>query len=112
MNRFDLVKKELYEKAKTAENYSPSTLVISVEQVDEMISNMDKGWSKYMQERKKIAKQHPDYKEGRPRTYSDEQLTNALKMLENHSLRQVEKLTKISRSTLCRAKRKLNMETY
>lgn len=57
------------------------------------------------QEGKTIAKQNPDFKEGRPKKYSKNQVEHALELLENHSYKQVEDLTGISKSTLIRAKR-------
>lgn len=58
------------------------------------------------QEGKAIAKQRTDYVEGRPKKYSRQQIAHALELLENHSYKQVEQLTGISKSTLIRAKRK------
>lgn len=58
------------------------------------------------QEGKAIAKQDPDFREGRPRKYSRKQIEHALKLKETHTYRQVEELTGISKSTLIRAKRK------
>lgn len=57
------------------------------------------------QEGKSIAKQNPDFREGRPPKYKKAQVEHALKLLENHSYKQVEDLTGISKSTLIRAKR-------
>ena len=57
-------------------------------------------------EGKAIAKQNPDFKEGRPKKYSKKQVAHALELLENHSYKQVEDLTGISKSTLIRAKKK------
>lgn len=57
---------------------------------------------------KAIAKQNPDFKEGRPKTYTSKQIQHALSLLETHSYKQVEQLTGISKSTLIRAKGKLN----
>lgn len=57
------------------------------------------------QEGKAIAKQNPDFKEGRPKKYSKKQVEHALELLESHSYKQVEDLTGISKSTLIRAKR-------
>jgi DNA invertase Pin-like site-specific DNA recombinase len=58
------------------------------------------------QEGKAIAKQDPNFKEGRPRIYGKEQIDHALKLKETHTYKQVEKKTGISKSTLIRAKRK------
>ena len=58
-------------------------------------------------EGKAIAKQNPDFREGRPKKYKKAQIEHALELLENNSYAQVEQLTGISKSTLIRAKRKL-----
>lgn len=57
-------------------------------------------------EGKAIAKQKPDFREGRPPLYKKKQVEHALDMLADHSYKQVEELTGISKSTLIRAKRK------
>lgn len=57
------------------------------------------------QEGKAIAKQKPDFKEGRPKKFSKKHIENALELLETHSYKQVEEKTGISKSTLIRAKR-------
>lgn len=57
-------------------------------------------------EGKAIARQNADYREGRPNKYTKKQLEHAYKLLETHSYTQVEELTKISKSTLIRYKRK------
>jgi DNA invertase Pin-like site-specific DNA recombinase len=62
------------------------------------------------QEGKAIAKQKPDFKEGRPKKYSKKHIENALQLLETHSYRQVEEKTGISKSTLIRAKKRLENE--
>jgi DNA invertase Pin-like site-specific DNA recombinase len=58
------------------------------------------------QEGKAIAKQRDDFREGRPNKFSKKQIELALELLENHSYTQVEEMTKISKSTLIRARRK------
>lgn len=60
------------------------------------------------QEGKEIAKQRDDFREGRPNKYSKKQIDHALDLLHYHSYKQVEDKTGISKSTLIRAKRKLN----
>jgi len=57
------------------------------------------------QEGKAIAKQRPDFREGRPRKYSKKQIEHALKLKETMSYKQVEEITGISKSTLIRARR-------
>lgn len=54
---------------------------------------------------KAIAKQKPDFREGRPKLYTPKQLDHALGLLETNSYNQVSAMTGISRSTLLRAKR-------
>ena len=56
-------------------------------------------------EGKAIAKQAPDFREGRPRTYNNKQIAHALELLETKTYKEVEQLTGISKSTLIRAKR-------
>ena len=58
------------------------------------------------QEGKAVAKQNPNFREGRPPKYTKDQIEHALELLENESYTQVEKKTGISRSTLIRAKRR------
>lgn len=58
------------------------------------------------QEGKAIARQKPDFKEGRPKLYNKQQIALALELLNDHSYTQVENMTGISVSTLLRAKRK------
>lgn len=54
------------------------------------------------QEGKAIARQDPDFQEGRPKKYSSRDLDAAMLMLENHTYRETEQLTGISKSTLWR----------
>lgn len=58
------------------------------------------------QEGKAIAKQNPDFKEGRPKKFSKAQVSHAVELLDEYSYKQVEQMTGISKSTLIRAKRK------
>ena len=64
------------------------------------------------QEGKTIAKQDPNYREGRPKVYKRDQINHAMKLLleEHHTYRQVEAMTGISKSTLIRAKRQKDLE--
>lgn len=57
-------------------------------------------------EGKAIARQNPDFREGRPHKYNRTQINHAMELLENYSYKQVEQMTGISKSTLIRAKRK------
>ncbi|MEH7144750.1 recombinase family protein [Priestia megaterium] len=58
------------------------------------------------QEGKAIARQREDFREGRPNKFSKKQVEHALGLLEDHSYKQVEEITGISKSTLIRAKKK------
>lgn len=55
---------------------------------------------------KAIAKQHPDFREGRPHKFSKQQIDHALSLLDTHSYKQVSEMTGISVSTLVRAVRR------
>ena len=63
------------------------------------------------QEGKELAKLNPNFKEGRPKKFSREQIKLALQLLAAHSYKQVEEMTGISISTLKRAKRAYIAET-
>jgi len=55
------------------------------------------------------ARQNPNFKDGRPKKYSAEQIEHALYLLDiGKSYKQIHELTGISKSTLIRAKRKVN----
>ena len=55
---------------------------------------------------KEIARTRNGYKEGRPKKFTKEQLDHAIELLKVNSYKQVEKMTKISESTLVREVRK------
>ena len=58
------------------------------------------------QEGKAIARQNPEFREGRPKKYSKAQISNAIELLDTYSYKQVEAMTGISKSTLMREKGK------
>lgn len=60
------------------------------------------------QEGKAIAKLRPGYREGRPKKYNQQKIEHAIDLLKNHSYKDVEILTGISKSTLVRARRNNN----
>ena len=65
------------------------------------------------QEGKNAAKRNnPDFKDGRPCKFSDEQMELALELLEKHSYKEVSNMTGISKSTLQRAKNKRMMAYF
>ena len=57
------------------------------------------------QEGKAVARQRPDFREGRPPVYGKMQKEHALELLKTHSYGQVERMTGISKSTMVRYKR-------
>lgn len=58
---------------------------------------------------KAIAKTKEGFTEGRPKEYTQEQLDHAIGLLESNSYTQVERMTKISKSTLIREKKRLKL---
>lgn len=60
------------------------------------------------QEGKAIARTKNGYKEGRPRKFTEEQIRHALGLLEQYSYKEVEKMTRISKSTLIREVKRIN----
>lgn len=57
------------------------------------------------QEGKAVARQRPDFRDGRPKKFSKTQINHALELLQSFSYKQVEAMTGISVSTLVRANR-------
>ena len=55
------------------------------------------------QEGKMLAKQDPNFREGRPKKFSKKQIEHAIKLKETYTYKQVEELTGISKPTLYRA---------
>ena len=60
------------------------------------------------QEGKAIARQNPNFRDGRPKKFSRAQINHALELLQSHSYKQVAAMTGISRATLGRAKAQQN----
>jgi DNA invertase Pin-like site-specific DNA recombinase len=57
---------------------------------------------------KAVARQNPNFRDGRPKKFTQEQITLALELLESgKTYREVERMTGISKSTLVRAKRQM-----
>lgn len=54
---------------------------------------------------KMMARQNPDFRDGRPKKFKRKQIEHALELLETHTYKQVEDKLGISKSTLIRAKR-------
>jgi len=57
------------------------------------------------QEGKAVAKTKAGFREGRPKGYTPEQIRHALELLDKHTYAEVVRMTRISKSTLIRAKR-------
>ena len=55
-------------------------------------------------EGKIVARQNPDFRDGRPKKFSSTQINHALELLKTHSYKQVSAMTGISNTTLIRAK--------
>lgn len=60
---------------------------------------------------KELARQDPNFVEGRPKVYKRKQIDHALSLLENHTYKQVTELTGISKSILIRAKNRKLLES-
>jgi len=56
---------------------------------------------------KAIAKNNPNFREGRPNKFGKEQINLAMHLLDSHTYKEVESMTGISKSTLIRAKNNL-----
>lgn len=64
------------------------------------------------EEGKEIARLNPDFREGRPKKFKRKQIEHALKLLEEHTYKEVSEITGISVSTLIRAKAKNKEHLY
>ncbi len=60
------------------------------------------------QEGKAVARQKPDFRDGRPKKFKNGQIEHALGLLNSYSYNQVAEMTGISKSTLIRAKREIS----
>lgn len=80
-------------------NFFLTTLLAVAELERSMISERT-------QSGKEIAKTKPGFKDGRPPKFTEYQIENAVKLLEDNSYNQVSTMTGISTATLIRAKRK------
>lgn len=61
-------------------------------------------------EGREIARRDPSYREGRPKKFNNKQMAHALELLNTRTYRQVCDMTGISKSTLIRAKRKIQLQ--
>jgi DNA invertase Pin-like site-specific DNA recombinase len=107
--------KELTDKGITITIAETGT--IDQSSIGELIINMIESFMAFEKHRviettqagKKKAKENPDFKEGRPKKYSDDELQRALELLKQYSYKSVEEITGISVSTLTREKKKSKM---
>ncbi len=60
------------------------------------------------QEGKAVARQKPDFRDGRPKKFKNGQIEHAIGLLNSYSYNQVAEMTGISKSTLIRAKREIS----
>lgn len=63
------------------------------------------------QEGKALAKKRSDYREGRPRKHSKQQVEHALNLLATHTYKQVESMTGMNKRTLMRRKSELKVRS-
>ena len=61
-------------------------------------------------EGKAIARQNPNFRDGRPKKFTRVQIDHALELLQTHSYKQVSAMTGISRATLGRARARQKAE--
>ena len=59
------------------------------------------------QEGKAIARQNTDFREGRPKKFSKAQVSHALELLNEYTYKQVNQMTRTSKSSLIRARKKI-----
>jgi len=62
-------------------------------------------------EGKIVARQNPDFRDGRPKKFSSTQINHALELLKTHSYKQVSAMTGISTTTLIRARAVQKLKT-
>lgn len=63
-----------------------------------------------MAEGKAVARQKPDFREGRPKSYTTKKMNHAMELLQDNSYKQVSDITGISVSTLARESRRRKAE--
>lgn len=64
------------------------------------------------QEGKAVAKQRPDFKEGRPRKHTKQQIIHAIELLKTHTYKEVESMTGIKKRTLINRKNELEAKQF
>lgn len=119
ITKLDRIARSLIQGIQLLENLSGRGIIINVLNVGvidnsptgRLIRNIMLSFSEFehdmivqrTQEGKAIAKQNPNFREGRPKKFSRTQVNHAMELLQNYSYKQVEAMTGISVSTLVRA---------
>ena len=119
ITKLDRIARSLIQGVQLLENLSGRGIIINVLNVGvidnsptgRLIRNIMLSFSEFehdmivqrTQEGKAIAKQNPNFREGRPKKFSRTQINHAMELLQNYSYKQVEAMTGISVSTLIRA---------
>ena len=125
VTKLDRIARSLVHGIQLIENLSDMGVIIDVlnmgivdsSPTEKLIRNIMLAFSEFerdmiiqrTQEGKAIAKQKPDFREGRPKKFKREQINHALELLKNHSYKQVSAMTGISTATLGRAKRNVKI---
>lgn len=120
ITRLDRIARSLIQGVQLLENLSDRGIIVEVlnlgtidnSPTGKLIRNIMLSFSEFehdmiiqrTQEGKAIARQNPNFRDGRPKKFKREQINHALELLETHSYKQVEKMTGISTTTIYRAK--------
>ena len=120
ITRLDRIVRSLIQGVQLLENLSDRGIIVEVlnlgtidnSPTGKLIRNIMLSFSEFehdmiiqrTQEGKAIARQNPNFRDGRPKKFKREQINHALELLETHSYKQVEKMTGISTTTIYRAK--------
>ena len=120
ITRLDRIARSLIQGVQLLENLSNRRIIVEVlnlgtidnSPTGKLIRNIMLSFSEFehdmiiqrTQEGKAIARQNPNFRDGRPKKFKREQINHALELLETHSYKQVERLTGISVTTIYRAK--------
>ena len=120
ITRLDRIARSLIQGVLLLENLSDRGIIVEVlnlgtidnSPTGKLIRNIMLSFSEFehdmiiqrTQEGKAIARQNPNFRDGRPKKFKREQINHALELLETHSYKQVEKMTGISTTTIYRAK--------
>ena len=120
ITRLDRIVRSLIQGVQLLENLSDRGIIVEVlnlgtidnSPTGKLIRNIMLSFSEFehdmiiqrTQEGKAIARQNPNFRDGRPKKFNRLQIEHALELLQNHSYKQVATMTGISTTTLYRAK--------